>query len=345
VRLNALLDFWEALASGSVKAMPHFDPLRSTTNDVVRQAIIPLSRNEGVATGGRALATVWSDGQHVLAAHMVTHAWSNLFLHLIAGIVADALGAEYFMDVAERLLHGKEDIDELRAAIRERGLLEEAYWVCAFSINQHAGICAGFGPAPEDPESLEFHEWDAKRRDSVTQEVFQVCGCGEPKFFNDKPESCEMNKFDSMMRHLCSSVRGFTHVVAVDADFELCTRAWCIAEIVESGECGIPKRIMIHSEEMLDRHYESLSTIDVRDCRASRVEDKLMILQKIRDVDTFNTQLQWAIFGTQGVFSRLIDAQDRAALIARIVVRARSCTSKPSRSRASSVSSNAFRQL
>ena len=26
--------------------------------------------------------------------------------------------------------------------------------ICAFSINQHASICGGFGPAPDDPEAF-----------------------------------------------------------------------------------------------------------------------------------------------------------------------------------------------
>eukprot|EP00438_Fugacium_kawagutii_P000694 Skav220035 [mRNA] locus=scaffold2981:201642:204712:+ [translate_table: standard] len=41
--LHSLLVFWHLLGD----VMPSFDPLRSTTNDVVRLAIIPLSRHEG----------------------------------------------------------------------------------------------------------------------------------------------------------------------------------------------------------------------------------------------------------------------------------------------------------
>ena len=47
-------NFWEELLDGHL--MPSFDPRRSQTNDVVRQAIIPSSR---VGRGGRALVDIW----------------------------------------------------------------------------------------------------------------------------------------------------------------------------------------------------------------------------------------------------------------------------------------------
>lgn len=50
---------------------------------------------------------------------MVTHNWSNLFLHLVAGILADALGQEYYAGIAEKLLT-KGGVEELKEAIREQ---------------------------------------------------------------------------------------------------------------------------------------------------------------------------------------------------------------------------------
>lgn len=140
--------------------------------------------------------------------------------------------------------------------------------------------------------------------------------------FNDEPAGCEINKFDSMMRLLSERVPGFSHLVVVDANFNLFGRAWCIAEIVESSISRIPKRIMLHSREMLDLHYHDLVSVDVANCRAAREEDKNMILSKISDRDAFNNQLQWAIFGTEGLFSKRLDGQERAAEIGRIVARA-----------------------
>ena len=63
---------------------------------------------------------------------------------------------------------------------------QRSYWVCAFCVNQHAGICGG------NP----YHSTDA-----VTGEEHPVCDCGLPKAFNttepmlDDGRSipCEMN--------------------------------------------------------------------------------------------------------------------------------------------------------
>ncbi|CAK8993773.1 Uncharacterized protein SCF082_LOCUS3652 [Durusdinium trenchii] len=83
VHLRFLLNFWEELLDGHL--MPSFDPRRSQTNDVVRQAIIPSSR---VEEGGRALAEIW-EVRPVLPQNMVTHHWSNSFAHLVGAMLAE----------------------------------------------------------------------------------------------------------------------------------------------------------------------------------------------------------------------------------------------------------------
>lgn len=55
--LKSLMKFWDELLEGEL--MPSFDPHRSQTNDVVRQAIIPSSR---VGHGGFALARIQQGG-------------------------------------------------------------------------------------------------------------------------------------------------------------------------------------------------------------------------------------------------------------------------------------------
>jgi len=310
VSLQSLLRFWKDLG----QVMPSFDPLRSTTNDVVRMAIIPLSRDAG--GGGRSLAAAWSDDQPLRAKCMVTHNWSNLFLHLLAGILADALDEPYYEKVAAKLLT-ETGLEELEAAIAD--VEKTAYWVCAFSINQHACICDSFGSPPADEAGQKQRQ--ENRRDSVSGALYPVCNCHQPKVFNDEPALCEMNKFNSMMRHLAKLDESFSHLVIADQHFQVFTRAWCIAEIVESEVSQIPKRIMLHSESSLDNHYQSLSCIDVKDCYASRTQDREMILAGISDLATFNAQLQWAIFGTKGLLSKWVDGPGRAALVARILRR------------------------
>eukprot|EP00439_Symbiodinium_sp_Y106_P071722 s53_g12.t4 len=233
ISLESLLRFWGELP----KVMSSFDPARSTTNDVVHMAIIPLSRSEG-GTGGHSLASVWSGGQRLRAKCMVTHNWSNLFLHLVAGILADALGESYYDAVAAKLL-SPAGVEELAAMLQQAP--KTAYWVCAFSINQHACICHGFSqPSSRDLGGTAPQRWPGK--DSANGMPYPVCDCQEPKIFNDQPALCEMNKFNAMMRHLASLEKHFSHLVIADSHFKVFTRAWCIAEIVESEVSQVPKR-------------------------------------------------------------------------------------------------------
>ncbi|CAK9006965.1 unnamed protein product [Durusdinium trenchii] len=308
--VSSLLDFWRQLP----RVMPSFDPQRSTTTDVVRMAIIPLSRNQAPQAGGRALASIWSNSAPVPAQCMVTHNWSNLFLHLVAAILADALGKDYYHGIAEKLLT-KRGTGELEAAIQIEGAWSLTYWVCAFSINQHACICDNYGsPPPVDPD--QFSQWAARHSDTVTGKLYPLCQCGQRKVSAGEPNTCEVNKFHWMMRHLAKVQDGFSHLVVADVKFEVFTRAWCIAEIVESEASTIPKRIKVHSENALDHNYYSLACIDVRDCQASRQEDRDMILSHISDVEAFNLQLQLAIFGTEGLLSDWVDGPSRTALVA-----------------------------
>merc|ERR1712207_8177 len=85
-------------------------------------------------SGGRALASIWNDGQTVLAERMVTHNWSNIFVHLVAGIVADSLGLDTFEDVALQLMDFRK-MEAIRAELKAKGALEVTYWVCAMSVN------------------------------------------------------------------------------------------------------------------------------------------------------------------------------------------------------------------
>ncbi|CAE7032507.1 Gstt1 [Symbiodinium natans] len=316
VTVLSLLGFWRQLMED--KVMPSFDPFRSTTNDVVRQAIIPLTRQ---GEGGRAMSSIWAKGFDMPAQCMVTHNWSNLFLHLVAAIIADSLGERYYADIAASLAAGGEAMQLLESKLLERPeCAGKTYWVCAFAVNQHACICDNFGRPPEG--EADFREWDSKRRDTVTGELYAPCTCNEPRFYNhDEPALCEMNKFDAMMRHLNRTLRGFSHLVVADTNFEVFTRAWCIAEVVEAGMSDISQRILLHSQETLDCNYQRLSSIDVRHCQATRPEDKAMILSNIEDFDQFNAALQFAIFGTEGLLSKFTDGLGVAQQVGRIVHR------------------------
>eukprot|EP00435_Cladocopium_sp_Y103_P009207 s2963_g2.t1 len=89
-------------------------------------------------------------------------------------------------------------------------------------------------------------------------------------------DECEMNKFDEMMAFLAARDPKFCQVVAVDSDFGVFTRAWCMEGLIRTGA--------------------RLRDLDVREMKASRVEDVELILAKIPDKDAFNASLQSLIF-------------------------------------------------
>eukprot|EP00931_Biecheleriopsis_adriatica_P089617 TRINITY_DN63711_c0_g1_i1.p1 TRINITY_DN63711_c0_g1~~TRINITY_DN63711_c0_g1_i1.p1 ORF type:complete len:797 (+),score=83.33 TRINITY_DN63711_c0_g1_i1:44-2434(+) len=318
VTLRAVIGFLKSLSEG---AMPSFDPWRSTTNDVVRCAVIPLSRDSGPSGGGSALATLWNAGAAVYPVRMVTHNWSNKFLHLVAAVTAEAMDVDTYDSLAERLATPA-GLDDVVRDLERQNALDTTFWICAFSINQHASICSGFGPAPPE-HTPDFAVWERSTRNTVTRSRYPVCNCTEPKIFNDQADMCELNKFDDVMRLLHErNGTAFSHVIVVDENLEVFYRAWCVAEMVEGHNLEIRGAVKILSEEALDLHYDTLSILDVQDCQASRVEDKQMILDRITEMSVFNLHLQDLIFGTSGFFSKWIDGHEQARHIGRIVQRA-----------------------
>merc|ERR1712107_485682 len=149
---------------------------------------------------------------------MVTHTWSNLFLHLVSALVADALGKNEYRGVAKRLSKGDAAIMSLKQELSLEGKLSQTYWICAFCVNQHTCICHTLGEVPTN--GLEFLVWDERRRDTVTGRIFDTCECKRPKLVGSSPE-CECNKFDDMMAFLNREIEDFQQVVAVDPDFDL----------------------------------------------------------------------------------------------------------------------------
>ncbi|CAE7904857.1 cep76 [Symbiodinium microadriaticum] len=322
-RLGELLTFWKRLIDGQL--MPGFDPQRSLTNDVVRRAIIPETR---LGYGGCALATKWSSAE-TKPQVMVTHNWTNGFGSLVSAILADALGRASYQEVAAQIAtaSGLERVQE-----KLGGKQETTYWVCAFCINQHASICAGFGPEP--PQGTpEWAAWDRRRHDSVTGEGFVLCNCLVEKVFSHTDARCELNKFDDMMTHLAQQVGRFAQLIVVDDAFDVLYRAWCVAEIFEANVLGMESRIQVSSQDAVDQNYDRLSLLDVRQCTASSQADKEMIMAKIADVEVFNWKIQQLVFGEEmGLFSQWVDGNERSRQVGRIlrrcVIRAESTQGK-----------------
>eukprot|EP00438_Fugacium_kawagutii_P017776 Skav205859 [mRNA] locus=scaffold766:115813:119098:+ [translate_table: standard] len=327
VSVSNLLSFYTQL--GSTRLMPHFSPEKSTTNDVVRHAVIPESRH---GTTGVALAESWHHGvedksrnyfsmQNVLTKdyaprmlsrsqqRMVTHHWANRFRDLVAAVVADALHLSRWDTVAQQLSSG--DVGMLKERLAESGTLDSEYWICALCINQHASICGN----------------SMGVRDTVTGEVLPSCDCSTPKYFNDHPVECELNKFDCMMKHLHRRyAQDFLQVVAIDTDFNLFSRAWCVAELVEAYNSHMDQHVMLHSPTVLEEHSGQLSSLKVENCAASRPEDKEAILLKIgaeADIERFNGRLQQLLLGSKGLLAGWLDGQKLLQEVGAIAARAR----------------------
>merc|ERR1711972_138576 len=238
---------------------------------------------------------------------MVTHAWTGLFTDLVAAVVADALVAEDYGDVATTLASGEHQ--KLVEDLRRRGTLNATWGICVFCINQHASICGGFAHEP-CVDTADHATWDKMRRDSVTGEIFPLCNCQRPKCLNDRPDECELNKFDSVMARLQQEVRGFRQLVAVDRDFKVFGRIWCVAELVQAYRSRMSQAVQLCSrsglcDESEDLElYIQLATLTVAKAEATRPEDKSAILAKISDIPEFDANLQAVIFGDNGLLSK-----------------------------------------
>ncbi|CAE8701252.1 unnamed protein product [Polarella glacialis] len=330
LQVEELLEFFGRLgprpdASGTEAVMPSYDPWRSTTNDVVRGAIIPVSRAGSCGLAyAHCLPGAESSTSTTIPDCMVSHTWSALFLDLVAAVVADALELHEYGKVAQRLA-APGGVRKLLEEVRSKSC--QRYWICAFCVNQHGGICNGFGTEPT-PGSDQYSRWDAGRRDTVSGDVFRPCSCSEPKYF-DGP-MCEMNKFDAMMQLLQHRQPNLRHLVAVDRRFELFSRAWCVAELVQSYLSNLPQTVLLLSNRALDvqaedlETYNRLATLTVLECKASREEDRLQILAKIPDVHEFDVQLQAVIFGSRGLLRNALAGFDRVDAAARAARRAAS---------------------
>lgn len=265
VTIRELLTFYRELKT----VMPHFRPSVHTTHDVVRHAIIPLTKH-------KKSSYVQAFGEQTCRpAKMVTHWWGNRFVDLIAAVVADAL-EESSYGLVSRLL--QKDIDVIERMLDRCNRLEDCYWICAFCVNQHAAIC----------------DRNHETKDSLTGLPHPLCDCGLPKYYDG--DQCEMNKFDEMMAFLAARDPKFCQVVAVDSDFGVFTRAWCMAEVAQASYLGITTQMRLRDKEGLIRTGARLRDLDVREMKASRVEDVEHILAKIPDKDAFNASLQSLIF-------------------------------------------------
>ncbi len=296
--LAALLQFYKELP----EHMPDFTPTMHRTADVVRRVIIPRS-----CRAGAAYSTIMMNNQPTLPMKMVTHNWSNLFRNLVAAIVADALDEDDYEQLADLL---DKDVEKVQEWVTKRGRDEYTYWVCAFSVCQHTGIC-GSNPHGD--------------RDPVSQEVHATCNCASQKhfnltapLFNGMSIGCEMNKFDQMMAYLSAHDPNFAQVVAVDSQFDLSTRAWCVSELAKAHAAGMQQHLKLENLRGLEENSQRLRQLRIQDMHASRPEDVAEILAAIPDVELFNQQLQRLLFDKLIPTWHNLDACEQLTVVGRI---------------------------
>mmetsp|Transcript_14295 Transcript_14295/g.34023 ORF Transcript_14295/g.34023 Transcript_14295/m.34023 type:complete len:142 (+) Transcript_14295:2-427(+) len=140
-----------------------------------------------------------------------------------------------------------------------------------------------------------------------------------------------MNKFDDMMAYLKKTLRAqgrvrLEQVVALETDFSLLTRVWCLAELVEAYEVHLPQAVKIHSAASRDICLERLAKLDVRDAEASFPADKELVLSKIDDMDGFNLGLQNLVMHRLEQFLQNNRACSAASLFDNIVLAALTVT-------------------
>mmetsp|Transcript_105560 Transcript_105560/g.279845 ORF Transcript_105560/g.279845 Transcript_105560/m.279845 type:complete len:585 (+) Transcript_105560:3-1757(+) len=320
--LNALLKFYASLGKPD-GPMPHYDPKVHTTNDVARQAIIPLSR--GTKFGDCAMATVMMHGKETLPSKLVTHTWQNLFAHLVAAIVADALRIPMYEHILYRLAPG--ELSTLVSELYWKGKLKSTYWVCVFSVNQHASTC--HLSCGDDP---------------VTGSPHPTCGCatekhdtaGLARLADGRLICSEINKFDDMMDCLATSLPpgGFAQCIAVDAEFELFQRAWCIAEIHRASTMGLHQSMELLSELCWSRHRSELENLRVEDMKATNSNDKVAILAKIPDKEAFNAELNRMVFDEKGLMRNWQDGLDIVCMLGKVLKMSAASQMEPRKSRA-----------
>eukprot|EP00927_Polykrikos_kofoidii_P084405 TRINITY_DN8883_c0_g1_i1.p1 TRINITY_DN8883_c0_g1~~TRINITY_DN8883_c0_g1_i1.p1 ORF type:complete len:714 (+),score=75.44 TRINITY_DN8883_c0_g1_i1:114-2255(+) len=311
--VDALLEFYGGLGT---KFMLHYIAGRHTTLDVVRMAIIPLSRD-----AQSDLATVMMHGVPRRPNAIVTHSWSNLFRDLVAAIVADALGEQEFAMISYLLEH---DLEAVLQGIRGAGAQLRTYWVCAFCVNQHSGICS------RNPHGT---------KDLVMCMLHPTCSCGFSKAWNDTPPitdagrgiASEMNKFDEMIRYLSARDPEFRQIVAIDVSFTLFSRAWCISEIATSNAQGVKQCLNVKSKAVLDTSVNRLKDFRVEDMEASVPADKEQILASIKDTALFNKCLHSMLFDELFPAWHNLEEEDQMKRICWIIRWQTVCGDRPTR--------------
>jgi len=152
-------------------------------------------------------------------------------------------------------------------------VLKMPYWMCIFAVNQHVSICG--------TESF-------------------PCNCGRQKYPSGH-ERCQVDKFDEVMNLMPDGI-----TVALDAELQTLSRAWCLAEIGEA--IRLNQRIRFVGKIVNQPSAIDITVPSVAACQATYPSDREFILEKIRStvgVQNFDRRVsQEILHGVRPVLGR-----------------------------------------
>lgn len=268
VSLVDLLDFWEWKLG--VQKMVHFQPGASTTDDVVRQAVVPLTYFSGF------YAILGGDddiGVSKRPSRVVVHHWGNDFAQLMAAVCADAVGCKACDSMFDLLVDNENNgLDLLKQIVKP--VIHYRYWIDVFCVNQHLCICA-------DPPATDSHG-----------KVILKCRCKRNKIWAG--DLCEANKFIDIYAYLQECVPDLMQVVVSDGNCNAFKRLWCQMEIVQARRLGIPAVLQERPSKWVPGSTGKLS-LDMRVAITTVHHDSLYLSSVEANPDVFNSELRAAL--------------------------------------------------
>ena len=168
-------------------------------------------------------------GGKTFATKLVSHAWKSPFLNTVLNILVDAWECntdklEEFMDFD---LHGTDfDATKMLKELEQpanKGVLNKAYWLCIFAVNEHLTICGDCWTCKPSTQA-EF----AALRCKCGKRKFNPCDCGSLKL-KKGDEKFEVDKFDDVVKLMKGGL-----VVSLDPELQTLKRVWVVAEIGEA---------------------------------------------------------------------------------------------------------------
>lgn len=99
-----------------------------------------------------------------------------------------------------------------------------------------------------------------------------------------------------MIEYMAASSSFGGQVVAVDRDFTIFERCWCVAEVAEAHRLGLRQELKVQSRRLLMEKQRQLKALKIEEMKGSRPDDIVEILKKIPNKLAFNQYLQDIFF-------------------------------------------------